>query len=208
VGSGSDEHLLVQHVAGTPGALDALVARYAGELYGFLCRFVGNAAAADDLVQETFVQVHLAARSFDRSRAFKPWLYTIAANKARDHLRSRGRRSEHSLDAGADEDSPGGAPRVADHAESLEEGLARDERRQAVRALVAQMPEHLRLILMLGYFQQLPYAEIAQVLDIPVGTVKSRLHAAVQDFARRWHVHEKSARGRAGPEPAAGRRRP
>ncbi len=76
----SDEALLAEHLAGKPGAFDELVARYADDLYSFFQRFVGNASAADDLVQETFLQVHLAANTFDPARAFKPWLYTIAAN--------------------------------------------------------------------------------------------------------------------------------
>ena len=105
--SRSDEQLLADHLAGVPGAFDGLVARYAHELYGFLCRFVADATLAEDLIQETFVQVHLAAASFDPARSFRPWLYTIAANKARDHLRARGRRQQYSLDAtGANDDRP------------------------------------------------------------------------------------------------------
>jgi RNA polymerase sigma-70 factor, ECF subfamily len=167
-----------------------LAARYAHELFGFLFRFVGSSAAADDLVQETFLQVHLAAASFDSSRAFKPWLYTIAANKARDFLRSAGRRQEQSLDAtGPDNQGPSiGHNLQADNVSAAEQASA-EEQRAAVRALIAQMPEHLRLILMLGYYQQLPYAEISAILNIPVGTVKSRLHAAVNYFGRLWRKH-------------------
>lgn len=192
----SDEELLRLHASGSAGAIDALIQRYAGELYGFLARFVGNAAAADDLVQDTFVQVHLAADSFDPARTFKPWLYTIAANKARDHLRARGRRGELSLDAYAgpeSDESRSPAHQLAADDAALDEQFAGDERRAAVRRLIGRMPEHLRLILMLGYFQQLPYAEIAEILEIPVGTVKSRLHSAVNHFARLWQTHEKAS---------------
>lgn len=184
----SDEQLLAEHLAGAAGAFDQLVRRYIHELYGFLYRYVGRAAIADDLVQETFVQVHQAASAFDPSRSFKPWLYTIAANKARDWLRGRGRRQEVSLD-GVQDDAPGGGSPIESSDEPLGESVERDETRAAVRKLIDRMPEHLRMILMLGYFQQLPYAEIAEVLDIPVGTVKSRLHAAVQHFADLWRRH-------------------
>ena len=68
----------------------------------------------------------------------------------------------------------------------LPDQVASDEQRIAVRKVVDEMPERLRLVLVLGYFQQLPYAQIAEILDIPVGTVKSRLHAAVKHFARLW----------------------
>lgn len=184
--SRTDEQLLADHLSGRSGAFDDLVRRYVPELYGFLARFVNNGAAADDLVQETFVQVHLAAASFDRDRAFKPWMYTIAANKARDYMRSRGRRQEMTLDGGSDDDGPSAGQMVEAADAPTGEPAEREERKEAVRALVDQMPEHLRLVLLLGYFQQLPYAEIAEILDIPVGTVKSRLHAAVNHFAELW----------------------
>ncbi|MBI5865473.1 MAG: RNA polymerase sigma factor [Planctomycetes bacterium] len=185
----TDEQLLAEHATGRGGAIDVLVGRYVHELYGFLTRFVGNNSIADDLVQETFVQVHLAAASFDQQRTFKPWLYTIAANKARDYLRSRGRRQETTLDAGIDEDGPTASQLVPADEQPQGEASEREERKAAVRALVDQMPEHLRLVLLLGYFQQMPYADIAGVLDIPVGTVKSRLHAAVNHFAELWRRH-------------------
>jgi RNA polymerase sigma-70 factor (ECF subfamily) len=201
-----DDILLADHLAGDPTAFDQLVHRYTPELYGFVRRFVGDPAASEDILQDTFIQVHASAHTFDRQRAFRPWLYTIAANKARDYMRSRGRRQEQSLD------SPG--PRGASEGEgqglvqSLEgessdpiERVATDELNRAVRGVVDQMPERLRMILILGYFQQMPYGEIADVLQIPVGTVKSRLHAAVQHFARLW-----KARGpvESGDEATAG----
>jgi RNA polymerase sigma-70 factor (ECF subfamily) len=186
----SDEQLLADYLSGTTGAFDCLVARYTKELFAFLCRFVADQSAAEDLIQETFVQVHLAASSFDPARSFRPWLYTIAANKARDHLRSRSRRQEYSLDAAGPGDGASPPSQTLPAAETpLPEILDSEERRATVRYLVSQMPEHLRLILTLGYYQQLPYAEIAEILGIPVGTVKSRLHAAVNYFARLWRSH-------------------
>ncbi len=194
----SDEALLAEHVRGSAGAFDVLVARHAGELLGFLARFVGDPAAGEDLVQETFVQVHLAANTFDSERRFRPWLYTIAANKARDYLRTRGRRAERSLDAG-DDDAGGLGRSLAAEEPPLADALTDEELRRAVQDVVARLPEHMRTILLLGYFQQLPYAEIADVLSVPIGTVKSRLHAAVQQFARLWR-----ARGGAATETPGG----
>lgn len=183
----SDEELLAAHRAGDPTAFRELASRYVDELYAFLSRFVGNPTLAEDLVQETFLQVHLSAESFDPSRAFKPWLYAIATNKARDALRARTRRREQSLDVGASADE---RPAPVQSLESAEHGPTEHsearERRETVQALLSRMPEHLRLILILGYYQQLPYAQIAEILGIPVGTVKSRLHAAVQYFGKLW----------------------
>lgn len=185
-----DEELLADHLAGQAGAFDELVARYAEDLFNFFQRFVGNAAAADDLVQETFLQVHMAASSFDPTRTFKPWLYTIAANKGRDLMRARGRKPAQSLDAtGRDPDAPSPAGLIAADSPSAADTFESQERKELVRQTVAQMPEHLRLILILGHFQKLPYAEIARILDIPLGTVKSRLHAAVGHFTKLWLAH-------------------
>ncbi len=188
-----DEELLAEHLAGKPGAFDTLVQRYADGLFGFFQRFVGNAAIAEDLVQETFLQVHLAAATFDAQRTFKPWLYTIAANKARDYMRSRGRRPLQSLDTVAgNPDSPAPSALLESNAPAANERLDTSEQIEQVRAIVAQMPEHLRMILILGYYQKLPYAEIAEILEIPVGTVKSRLHSAVNHFAQLWQAAAKT----------------
>ncbi len=185
----TDEQLLSDHLDGVSGALDELVRRYVSDLYRFVARFVGNQQAGEDIVQDTFLQVHQSAGSFDPTRRFKPWLYTIAANKARDHLRARVRRPEQTLESAKDPE--GVAWRDTLPAESVDasEALSEEERAARVRSLIERLPEHLREILLLGYYQQLPYADIAEVLSIPLGTVKSRLHAAVQQFSRLWAAH-------------------
>ncbi|MEW6250839.1 MAG: sigma-70 family RNA polymerase sigma factor [Planctomycetota bacterium] len=195
----SDEALLSEHLAGKPGAFDELVARYAEDLYNFFLRFVGNGAAADDLVQETFLQVHLAGSTFDPGRTFKPWLYTIAANKGRDFMRSRSRRPAQSLDTAADTEGPTPAALLATDEPGADVEFESEERRQFVRDVITRMSEPHRLILMLGYYQKLPYAEIAEILGIPVGTVKSRLHAAVNQFARLWSAATDTPAPRRGP---------
>ena len=108
-------------------------------------------------------------------------------------MRARGRRPAQSLDAGsADADAPLPAALLeADNPAGPPE--LDDEQRDQVRSMIAQMPESQRMILVLGYYQKLPYAEIAGILDVPVGTVKSRLHAAVQHFARLWLARTKTS---------------
>lgn len=185
----SDEQLVVAHRAGDAGALRTLIDRYKGELHGFLTRLVGNRTGADDVFQEAFLQVHLSADNFDEERRFKPWLYTIAANKGRDYLRRQKRRSAVSLDApvGAQSESTlvdllGGTD--AAPASSLE---ASDEA-TIVKFVVDELPGHFREILLLAYFQRMSYAQISDSLAIPLGTVKSRLHAAVACFAESWRI--------------------
>ncbi|MCZ6697742.1 MAG: sigma-70 family RNA polymerase sigma factor [Planctomycetota bacterium] len=186
-GHHSDGELLAAFLAGDEVAFATLVGRYGPELYQFIARFVQNSAAAEDVVQETFAQVHQSAAGFDLARRFRPWLFTIAANKARDHLRSRARKREVSLNAGhhsaAQDEGVSYLDFLADDSLSPHEALEGEEQREAVRKIVSQMPDHLREILVLGYYQRFPYKEIAEVLAIPLGTVKSRLHAAVSHFA-------------------------
>ncbi len=185
----SDEQLLQRYRSGQTPAFEELVERYRLELFHFLSRFAGNRAAAEDLFQETFLQVHLSAETFDPQRRFRPWLFTIAANKARDYLRRNNRRQTPQLSAPVDESG--------DDSRSFEDLLAGDfplppeevekqETQQLVKQVVSEMPDHLREVLLLAYFQQLAYKDIAEMLKIPLGTVKSRLHAAVATFADLW----------------------
>ena len=196
----SDGELLQRHLAGDPGAFEALINRYKGELYNFLSRFTGDRTLAEDVFQEAFLQLHLSAGAFDSSRRLKPWLFTIAANKARDAMRSRARRQAAPLDADVS-GSEGEATYVDLMPANIPdpvESLLNLETRQAVQTIVEQMPEHLRTVLLLSYFHDFAYKEIAEVLSVPLGTIKSRLHAAVKLFAKRWKAsaeaggHERS----------------
>lgn len=182
----TDEQLIVSFRSGDEKAFADLVRRYERELYRFLFRFLGRQAAAEDVFQETFLQVHLSADRFEVHRRFRPWLYTIAANKARDHLRREKRRPTVQLTGGEDGDDNGTRLLEQFVRDETTPDVILDEREQKelVRKVVAQVPDRLREILLLGYFEQLSYKEMSEVLDIPLGTVKSRLHAAVAAFGK------------------------
>ncbi len=190
VGSESDEQLLSGFLSGDEAAFARLVGRHSQSLFQFVARFVRDLALAEDVVQETFLQVHQSAGGFDPSRRFRPWLFTIAANKARDQLRGRARKREISLGANPGpedgEQQVSFASLLAAAPESPSEPLEASEQREIVRRIVSNMPEHLREVLVLGYYQRFAYKEIAEVLSIPLGTVKSRLHAAVAYFAEAY----------------------
>jgi RNA polymerase sigma-70 factor (ECF subfamily) len=191
--SASDEQLLAGFLAGDDKAFSALVERYGQELFQFVARFVRSTAAAEDIVQETFIQVYQAAAGFDSSRRFRPWMFTIAANKARDFLRGRSRKKEVPLSTASSADSSEEVSYLdflSDASSAPGEKLEADERRDVVRSIVSRMPDHLREVLVLGYYHRFPYREIAEVLSIPLGTVKSRLHAAVSCFATAYRREE------------------
>ena len=188
-GERTDEQLLADYREGDRNAFTQLMTRYQRELYHFLVRFLGDRAAAEDVFQETFLQVHQSAEQFDLSRRFRPWLFTIAANKARDLIRSQARRPTNPLQASisaGDEDSGEFIDLMQSTATMPDESMQREELQELVKKTVMHMPEHLREILLLSYFHQFPYKQIGDILDIPLGTVKSRLHAAVAHFADRW----------------------
>ena len=193
----TDEQLLGDYFGGDRSGFDTLVRRYHQELYRFALRFTNSSAAAEDVVQEAFLQVHLAGSSFDLSRRFKPWLFTIAANKARDWLRARTRRHEVPLDAPIDGGDQGGESFggiLAGDDDPVDEALEAEEQRRVVQRVVREMPDHLREVLVLGYFHRFAYKEMADILEVPLGTIKSRLHAAVGHFARRYRAVAKEAR--------------
>lgn len=198
-GGASDERLLAEFLAGSQVAFRRLVEKHSEELYRFVARFVRSTAVAEDVVQETFVQVFQSAGSFDSAKRFRPWLFTIAANKARDHLRSRVRRREVPLTS----TSPGGEESEVSYLDFLADDLAEpssvmedEESRQRVREIITRMPDNLREVLVLGYYQRLAYKEIAEILSIPLGTVKSRLHAAVSYFADVYRRDERQRQAR------------
>jgi RNA polymerase sigma-70 factor (ECF subfamily) len=185
----TDETLLDQYRQGDRGCFRKLVDRYQRELYHFLVRFLGDRAAAEDVFQETFLQVHQSAEQFDVNRRFRPWLFTIAANKARDLIRAQSRRPTNPLQASIsahDEESGEFIDLMHSAAELPSEPMERQELQQLVQNAVMSMPDNLREILLLSYFHQFPYKQISDILGIPLGTVKSRLHAAVAYFADRW----------------------
>ncbi len=143
------------------------------------------------MFQETFLQIHVSADSFDVTRRFRPWLFTIAANKGRDYLRRKGRR--RTVELSAPVGGSGGDGRSGSFVDLMEidvpapdEPMDLRERDRQVQAALEELSPPLREILLLAYFQRLSYAQIADDLGIPLGTVKSRLHSAVASFARAW----------------------
>ena len=182
----SDEGLLLEYRAeGDREAFEELVHRYERELYNYLRHYLGDAEMAEDAFQAAFLQVHLKCEKFEPGRKVRPWLYTVATNQAIDAQRRNRRHRMVSLDrrsAGrGEEEEAGSLVDLMDGQEaSPAERLESDEQRRYVRKAVDRLPNSLRQVLLLVYYQGLKYREAAEVLSIPVGTVKSRLHAAIR----------------------------
>ncbi len=185
----SDAELLTRYTAGDEDAFRELVNRYRNSLYAFLRQFLNRQDLVEDVFQETFLQLFSSRASFDTSRPLRPWLFTIAANKAKDALRKWQRTSAVQIGTMADSQELSFDDMLntvtADNTMPYEE-LQRNETAARVARIVEEMPENLREILVLAYFQRFSYKQMAEILGIPIGTVKSRLHTAVGRFAKEW----------------------
>jgi RNA polymerase sigma-70 factor (ECF subfamily) len=185
----SDAHLLERYRKGEEAAFRELVDRYKHSLYAFLRRFINQQDIVDDVFQETFLQLYTSRESFDPQRPLRPWLFTIAANKAKDALRKIQRQATMSIGAMADAGDVSQDEVVnilASYDETPEDEVSKDETAVRVRQIITDMPENLREILLLAYFEQFSYKHMADMLSIPIGTVKSRLHTAVAFFMKKW----------------------
>jgi RNA polymerase sigma-70 factor, ECF subfamily len=169
----SDEHLLAAVLAGDMDALAALVVRYQAPLAGYLDRLVGpDWALAQDLVQETFMRV-LRQHSCRGNRPFKPWLYAIATNLARDHFKSAAVQRATRWD---DEF----ASRLPDWDTGPEEQALARERAADIADALGTLSHEYRATLVLRFYNALSLQEIADTLDVPLGTVKSRLSVGLR----------------------------
>jgi RNA polymerase sigma-70 factor (ECF subfamily) len=160
----SDEQLMIAYVAGSKAAFDELFARYAPVLLRLMLRELRMREEANDLVQQTFLQVHRARRDFDPTQRFKPWVFTIALNLKREYFRRRKRKPEAQLDMEVHE--PAVDPRGQEQA---------DASRELQRGL-ADLPNDQREVIELHWFEGLSFAEIAQCVGASVSAVKVRAH--------------------------------
>jgi len=186
----TDEELLLEYrLTGGSAVFETLVKRYERELFNYLRRFLNNQVLAEDAFQATFMQVHLKCHLYDAERKVRPWLYTVATNQAIDIQRRNRRHRLVSLDRPnrIQHDELGSlvdvlSGRESEPASDLETG----ERKEWIRRAVAALPDQLQSAVKLVYFRGMKYREAADELDVPVGTVKSRLHSAVKRLGMAW----------------------
>lgn len=183
----TDSELMQDFVSGDENAFNIIVSRYKNGLYMFLRRFLNDKHMVEDVFQETFLQLFSSRDHFDTSRPLKPWLFTIAANKAKDTIRKIQRNKAMTIGT-AVSDEQMSFQDVLDSMASRDNiptnDLERNEAAGQVREVIAEMPEHLKEILILAYFNKFTYKQMASALKIPIGTVKSRLHTAVNRFTK------------------------
>jgi RNA polymerase sigma-70 factor (ECF subfamily) len=169
-----DDVLAVQR--GDRDAFALLLSRYQNRLYRYLLRWVHEPATAEDLFQQTWVRVMENIRRFDPKRNFDAWLFAVARNIAIDHVR---RRRPESLDEPVG-DAPPLSERVSSNSPGALEQILRSERIELVQKVLEAQPPVYREILSLRFEEEMKLEEIAEVLAIPLGSVKSRLSRAFE----------------------------
>ena len=164
--------------AGHDAALNNLMERHATPVFRFLCRMIGNEDDANDLAQETFVRVFKSCKSFRAEQRFSTWLFTIAANLARNHFRWRSRHPNLSLDAENPETEQTLGSTLPANAPTPNEAALAEERAAAVRLAVQKLPEDLRAAIVLCEWEERSVVEAATILESTPKAVESRLYRA------------------------------
>jgi len=173
----TDKQLVARVQKGDKRAFDMLVLKYQYKVHAIVSRYIKDFDEVNDVVQEAFIKAYRALAKFRGESAFYTWLYRIAVNTAKNYLVARNRRPPASdVDAG-DADYYEGGQRLQDIA-SPENLLYRDELEAVVDQAIRDLPEDLRTAVTLREFEGLSYEEIAEVMDCPVGTVRSRIFRA------------------------------
>jgi len=176
-----DQADMARLAEGRDDALNPLMERHGARLFHYLIRVLQDETEAADLAQETFVRVYQNRARFDPDRKFSTWLYAIATNLARDRLRWLARHPQVSIES-RDDDDAGLKNVLPANQPTPPETLEAEERAAAVRRALAELPEELRLPLVLAEYEERSHAEIAAVLDCSAKAVEMRLYRARQQL--------------------------
>jgi RNA polymerase sigma-70 factor (ECF subfamily) len=193
----SDEELVEACQAGEASAFDVLVARWEDKLRGAAYRFLGSEEEARDVAQEAFLRAYRALGGFKQEARFSSWLYQIATNLCRDRLRRRRTRAAVSL-----EELEETGPVIVETRPGAHERLQQKDLARVVRRAIHALPEEQREVVILKEYQGLTFLEIAQSLDLPVSTVKTRLYRGLGQLRLRL---EREGLGVESPVPAPAR---
>ncbi len=173
----TDQQLVVRVQQGDKRAFDLLVLKYQHKIIAVVHRYVRDSADVNDVVQDAFIKAYRALPNFRGDSAFYTWMYRIAINTAKNHLISRGRRPPSSDVDIEDAEFYSGNENLQD-VDTPENNLFRDELHAAVDNVIEQLPEDLRTAVTLREMEGLSYEEIAEIMECPVGTVRSRIFRA------------------------------
>src|SRR3954470_670301 len=167
---------------GDPQAFAVLMERWHDRIHGLCARMLGNVHTAEDIAQEVFARVFEKRKDYDTERRFSTWLWRIAVNRCYDELRRVQRRQEFSIEH--DEEEFGLLPDQLIESSSPDQHAATRDEADIVRDALARLPEIYRAVVVLRHYQGLKLREIAEVLDVPEGTVNSRMAEGLSQLSR------------------------
>ena len=177
IASEVDKALVLRVQAGEKAAFDVLVRKYQQKIMNLVSRYIKDNFEVMDVTQEAFIKAYRALPNFRNESAFYTWLYRIAINTAKNYLVAQGRRPPKTDVDSADAEQYGIAPALKESA-SPERLLLTDELRQVIFDVIEELPEDLRSAITLRELEGLSYEQIADIMDCPVGTVRSRIFRA------------------------------
>ncbi|NOT59100.1 MAG: sigma-70 family RNA polymerase sigma factor [Acidobacteria bacterium] len=179
----SDDQLIEQTLAGETDAFSALVHRWERQIYGLSLRMLGRDEDARDVCQETFLAAFRNLNKFRGDAKFSSWIYRIALNACHTKLRKQGTMPAHSLDQ---ENEDGRKFELPDlDSESAPDRMQLDQRARMVRKALQALPAEMRQVIIMKEYHEMTFAEIAEVMQTPVSTVKSRLYTGLQQMRAR-----------------------
>jgi RNA polymerase sigma-70 factor, ECF subfamily len=195
-----DETLMLRYQGGDVRAFEILLSRHERPVYNFLLRSVGSKAVAEDLLQDTFLRVIKGAASYQRQAKFTTWLYTIARNLCVDRSRRQKHRKAQSLDQPLRDDEQSGT--LLDVVPGSDLGAERraisSELQQTLQKAIASLSDDQREIFLLRQFQEMSFKEIAEIVDIPENTAKSRMRYALEKLRLELEEYEDMAKALPG----------
>lgn len=184
-GQRDEAALILRCREGDSDAIRRLVGLYEGPVFHLIWRLTGNVEDARDLTQETFVRTIRTLDRFDLARPFRNWIFRIASNLAIDHLRRRRIRTV-SIDVEENDETQWRAPILVDPRERPDAIHEHTWLSEKLARIVEMLPDEYRMVIHLRHREQLSYEEIADLLQIPLGTVKARLHRAHRRLRELW----------------------
>nr|BBH92592.1 hypothetical protein KTA_07910 [Thermogemmatispora argillosa] len=171
---GSDGHLAQRALQGDTSAFEALVQRYSGPLFSFICHFLGDYDQACDILQQVFLQLYLSLPGLHLGVPLKPWLFQVARNRCLDELRRKRAVTFSELESGGEEEElPVAVASIADGRPLPEDLAERHDLQQILLEAIQDLPPRFRAVVLLRYTAQLSFAEIGQALSMPEATAKT-----------------------------------
>ena len=180
----SDEALMLQFQTGDLRSFNTLVKRWEKPLLNYCYRMVNDIALAEDLRQEVFLRIYRSAKKYRPTAQFSTWMYRITTNLCLDTLAKQKHRKEISMTPYLESESEGFGEKLVDPSDTPDAAVVKKETESRVRSALARLPEDQRVVVIMRHYNGMKFREIAEVLECPISTVKSRMVAGIERLSK------------------------